>query len=347
MNCLERFRAALHLEETDRPPVVVPTNTGVEDLMKASNSYWPEAQVDAEKMARLAIAAYEVAGIESVILPFDKFVEVEAMGAELEGWGRTQQPHAIPLIDNPEHLQLLKNPDPRKDGRMPIVIEAVKMVGEKLGGEVPIIAAVASPFEISSTLWNPNTLVLYFEYDKAPLKKLLEMSTSLVADYGNLLLKAGADAISIIDGNSQNLFGVPMVMDYGFDGVEPGAEGYEEFSGDYVKKLVEELKGDSILHICGDTVPILDHMVETGAAGLSIDRVRVRTAKELAGDEASILGNVSVETLWKESPEAVAQEARAALKEGVDLLAPGCNFIPTTPMKNIKAFVEAAKNWPG
>jgi [methyl-Co(III) methanol-specific corrinoid protein]:coenzyme M methyltransferase len=343
VNPVERFRAALHLEETDRAPVVIPTNSGVEDLMKASKSFWPEAQVEAEKMVQLALAAHKVAGVESVTLPFDKFVEVEAMGAELDGWGRARQPNAIPLIDNPEHLERVRDPDPRKDGRMPAVIEAVEMLKDRVGGEVPIIATVASPFEISSTLWNPNTLVLYFEYDKEPLKKLLDMSASLLSSYARLLFKAGADAISIIDGNSQNLFGVPMVMDYGFDGVEPGAEGYEEFSGEYVKKLVDSLGGDFILHICGDTVPILDHMVETGAVGLSIDRVRVKAAKEIAGNEVSIVGNVSVETLWKETPGTILREARAALDEGVDVLAPGCNLIPATPLENIKALVKAAK----
>ena len=57
MNSLERFTAALHQEDVDRPPVSVPTNTGIVDLMKSSNSFWPDAQKNARDMTNLALAA--------------------------------------------------------------------------------------------------------------------------------------------------------------------------------------------------------------------------------------------------------------------------------------------------
>lgn len=343
MNPLERFTVALHLEEVDRRPVVVPTNTGIIELMERAASFWPEAQRNAKKMADLALAAYKVAGIESVTIPFDRFVEVEAMGCTLEGWGKARQPRAVPIVDNPKDLEKVKTPDPSKDGRMPAVLEAARRLKEEVGGEVPVIAAVASPFEIASNLWNPNTLVLYLEYDKSPLLGLLKKATRISTDYANLLLEAGADAISIIDGNSQNLFGVEMNLEYAFDGVEPGAENYEEFSGVYIKKLVKNLEGDAILHLCGDSAPVLDHMTETKAAGLSIDRVSIKDAKKIVKGEAALIGNISVETLLNARPTEIIKESKRALREGIDILAPGCNFIPTTPLENMKALVKAAR----
>jgi [methyl-Co(III) methanol-specific corrinoid protein]:coenzyme M methyltransferase len=349
MNPLERFTAALHQEDVDRPPVAGPTKTGIVDLMKSSNSFWPDAQKKAEDMANLALAAHKVAGMESVTIPFDRFVEVEAMGCQLEGWDMVQQPRAVPIIDNPDDLKKVKTPDPLKDGRMPAVLKATKILKEKVGDKVPIIATIASPFEIASNIWNPNTLVLYLEYDKKPLMELLESATSLTSEYANLLLEAGADAVSIIDGNSQNLFGVEMNIEYdfdgeyeyAFDGVEPGAENYEEFSGLYIKKLIKNLEGDAILHVCGDSTPVLDHMAETGATGLSIDCVSIREAKKIVKDDAAILGNISVDTLLNAQPDEIIKESKRALMEGVDILSPGCNFIPTTPLENMKALARA------
>ena len=344
MDCRKRFERALSLKKVDRPPVAVPTNTGIIDLMEASRCFWPEAQRDPEKMAGLSMAAHQVAGVESLSVPFDKFVEAEAMGCTLEGWGLEQQPRAIPIIDGPEDIPKAKLPDPRKDGRMPVVLEAVEALARRTDS-LPIIASISSPFEIVSTIWNPNTLVVYLEYKKEPLLAMLEKATAVAINYGKALEEAGATAVALIDGNSQNLFATPMELEYSFyDGAELGAEVYEEFSSQFSKKVVEALRVPTILHLCGDSMPVLDHMAETGAAGLSLDRVDVaETKRRIKG--AAIIGNVSIESLWKASPEGVAKEAREALEKGVDILAPGCNFMPRTPLGNIKAMVRAAQEF--
>lgn len=342
MNPKERFESALKLEDMDMPPVIAPTNSGTLDLMRASKCFWPEAQREVQKMVGLALAAHKVAGIESVTVPFDKYVAAEVMGCDLEGWSQTQQPSAIPVVTGPEDIKKLKSSNPKKDGRMPTVLEAVKILSEKVGDELPIIAAIESPFEIASTLWNPNTMILYIEWDKKPLHDLLSKATELSIKYGKALVKSGASAITVVDGNSQNLFGVPMNIEYVFDGAEPGAEFWEEFSSYYLKKVIKPLKANTVLHICGDTKPIFPHMLEIGFDGLSIDRVDISEVKRMAGDEAAIIGNISVEMLCRGSPEEVKRDSQKSLEQGIDILAPGCNFIPSTPLNNIKAMVAAA-----
>jgi [methyl-Co(III) methanol-specific corrinoid protein]:coenzyme M methyltransferase len=350
MKYLDRFKSALYQKDVDRPPVAIPTNTGIVDLMKSSNSFWPDAQKKSEDMTELALAAHKIAGIESVTIPFDMYVEVEAMGAKLEGWSLDKQPSPLPFIDSPEDLMNIKIPDPLTDCRLPVVLESTKILRKKVGNDLPIIVTVASPFEIVSNIWNLNTLVLYLEYDKKPLFDLLTRTTSFLSEYATLLFEAGADAISIIDGNSQNLFGVEMDIEYdfdgnyeyAFDGVEPGAENYEEFSGVFIEKFVNSIKGDTILHVCGDTTPVLDHMAETGVNGLSVDNVNIKEAKKIVGNEASIIGNISVNSLFSDNPSEIITKSRKALADGVDILAPGCNLIPTTSVGNLRALTKAA-----
>jgi [methyl-Co(III) methanol-specific corrinoid protein]:coenzyme M methyltransferase len=342
----ERFFRALRLQEVDRPPVVAPTNSGAVVLMEASGCYWPEAQREVRKMVGLSRAAAEVAGLEALTVPFDKYIEAEAMGCSLQGWGRDHQPHALPLITNPKDLGKVRLPDPEKTARMGIVLEAVRTLASEEGdGGLPVLAAVASPFEIASTLWDPHTLINYIEFSKDPLKELLDQITDVVIAYSEALFGAGADAITFIDGNSQNLIGTPMDLEYAFNGAEAGAEVWEEFSSHYLKKVISSLDGETILHLCGNPLPVLEHMPEVGVRGLSLDQVEIREAKRRVGRGAALLGNVSVETLAEGEPEEVYREASRALEEGVDLLSPGCNLPTLAPLENLKAMAQAAKEY--
>ncbi|AAM05563.1 uroporphyrinogen decarboxylase family protein [Methanosarcina acetivorans] len=46
-------------------------------------------------------------------------------------------------------------------------------------------------------------------------------------------------------------------------------------------------------------------------------------------------------TLFRGGPEDVEKEAFPCMESGVDILAPGCGLAPETPLKNLKALVEA------
>jgi len=96
-----------------------------------------------------------------------------------------------------------------------------------------------------------------------------------------------------------------------------------------------------VLHICGRTEKIRAEMAETGFDGLSIEVEDVVAAKSVIG-EVKILGNVSLsKTLFLGKPEDMKEEARKALRSGVNLLEPNCGISPSTPVENIKAMVEA------
>ena len=58
----ERFEKALKGEALDMVPVCSVTQTGTIELMEMTGAYWPQASYDAETMATLALAGYEIAG---------------------------------------------------------------------------------------------------------------------------------------------------------------------------------------------------------------------------------------------------------------------------------------------
>ncbi|MHC1605669.1 MAG: uroporphyrinogen decarboxylase family protein, partial [Candidatus Methanofastidiosia archaeon] len=72
----------------------------------------------------------------------------------------------------------------------------------------------------------------------------------------------------------------------------------------------------------------------------------VSKIKAHLGDKMSLLGGVSViETMFQGTPADVKKEARVAMRDGINVLAPGCGLPSYTPIKNIVAMVEATKEF--
>jgi [methyl-Co(III) methanol-specific corrinoid protein]:coenzyme M methyltransferase len=331
LNPRERFEKALKLEPVDRVPAASPLQTGTVDLMKACGAFWPDAHRDAEKMAKLALAAYEVAGLESVRIPFDMAIEAEAMGTVLNNWLQDRQPTiAKHAIETKEDVDKLKIPDPQKDGRMPTVVKATKILSEKVGKKLPVIVAISAPFETVARLEKFEKLMRDTITAPNDLIALLRRISQIEIEYGKALIDAGATAITLVDGSSSNL----------------GPEFYSKFSLPFENEVVKNLQTYTILHICGNTKIILDKMVQSGVNGISIDsEVSISDAKSILGKRVALVGNVSTFKLWRGTVEEVEKEATKCLEQGTDVLAPACGFPPHTPLQNMKTLANVVRKY--
>jgi [methyl-Co(III) methanol-specific corrinoid protein]:coenzyme M methyltransferase len=84
-------------------------------------------------------------------------------------------------------------------------------------------------------------------------------------------------------------------------------------------------------------------MADCKFEGLSIEeKVKdVKAAKELVGDRATLVGNVSSPfTILSGTPDDVKAAVKKALDDGIDVVAPGCGIAPNSPLANVKALVE-------
>ncbi len=331
MNNKERFLAALAREEVDRVSVACPLQTATVEMMEETGTSWPEAHSSAQKMAKLALAANRLGGIESVRVPFDLCVEAEALGSAIHGGKSDSQPSIKdPVLSDPEKLYSLEVPDPSKAGRMPVVLEAIKLVKEEDPG-LPIIAGITGPFTLAGQIRGVEALLMDMFDNPNFFKDLLSFTTVLLISYGRALEEAGADSIVVIDPSA----GSELL----------GCDFYQEAAYPPCSKLVHSLDKPAILHICGDSTPLLGMMADTGVAGVSLDHlVDIQKAKELVGDRVAIIGNINPpDTLFLGSPEDVRAEALECIAEGVDILAPGCGIPPGTKLENIRAMAVAAK----
>ena len=92
----ERIIKVFNKEEVDRPPCICPggmMNMITIDLMEKANIFWPNAHLNAEKMAQLAISNYENNCFENYGVPFCMTIEAEALGSTVTMGTREFEPH--------------------------------------------------------------------------------------------------------------------------------------------------------------------------------------------------------------------------------------------------------------
>ncbi|HIH75276.1 MAG TPA: MtaA/CmuA family methyltransferase, partial [Methanosarcina sp.] len=147
-----RLLAALKGEPVDKVPVCSVTQTGIVELMDTVGAPWPESHTNPELMAKLAIANYELSGLEAVRVPYCLTVLVEAMGCEINMGTKNRQP-SVTGHPYPKDLEGAAVPaDLLQKGRIPAVLEAIKIIREKVGPDVPIIGGMEGPITVASDL---------------------------------------------------------------------------------------------------------------------------------------------------------------------------------------------------
>ncbi|OFV67174.1 MAG: Uroporphyrinogen decarboxylase (URO-D) domain protein [Candidatus Syntrophoarchaeum caldarius] len=338
MSPIERFHAAMENNPIDRVSLAPVTQTGTTALMEKCGAYWPEAHKDPKLMAQLSWAAYEYGGLEGVRIPFYVYTEAEATGAKLSKWKKKNHPVVdVPSVPNLEAIDKLEIPDPKKDGRMPQILEAIKILVPKCKQEkLPIITSVIAPLTMTlnagvtdamqSMLWwakNPN------EMDKL-IKKTLEIG--LV--WAEAAYEAGSDTIfynGAFDASVTPDDYEKRVIRYHIEGV----------------RKLKEMGAYVVYHSCMDISPVIDKLPRLEAHAISVSQeMDMAKAREIVGENVILAGNVDpTYTLIKKSPEEVLEESKYCIDAGTDILCPGCGYGPNTPLENMTALAQAGREY--
>jgi len=168
---------------------------------------------------------------------------------------------------------------------------------------------------------------------------LLDYSRQVATRYAYALIECGGRSTSI---------GEPIA---GPDLLSP--KHYRQYPWMHEKQMVDELKEHNIIlhnHICGNTVPILDEFIATGAQILEIDhKTDIYKIKDAARHKTCLLGNIDTNLMMSGTPEEVDEACRNLIEvwkpDSGFILGPGCALGTTTPIDNIHALVESAKKY--
>jgi len=209
-------------------------------------------------------------------------------------------------------------------------------VMEKIAKKYSIIKGgyVIGPFTMAGELMGANEIAMQAMLNPELVSELVNFSLEVISEYTNALFNAGADAIAVLE---------PLA-------VILSPKKYKEFSLYPFKKLVSNLNNKPlILHICGNTNHLIKSMLDSGAVGLSLDSViNFEELKKIIPQEITLMGNLNpVKIFLQSTPDQVA-EATKSLKESMKdtknfILSSGCDIPINTPLKNIAAFMKAAR----
>jgi [methyl-Co(III) methylamine-specific corrinoid protein]:coenzyme M methyltransferase len=329
----ERLARALTGQPVDRMPAVSVTQTGTVEQMEACGAFWPEANNDAKKMAKLAEAGHTEVGFEAVRVPFDITAEAEFFGCEIKDGTKEQQPSVVGhVVSSVEDIEKLKGYN-LDHGRIGVVCEAIKILADKYGDELPVMGSMIGPFSLAQHINGDDWFMAIFTDESFGLA-LMGFTTDFCVAYAEKMVENGADTMVIIDPTAS----AQLI----------GAEFYEKFVVPFHARIVDAMHKVNVpvvLHICGDTTQGLALMESSGVDGISVDQnVDVATAVGSV-EKAVIVGNLDpVNMLWNQTPEAIKGQSQKVLDAGVGLLAPGCGIVSKTPTVNLQAMVEMAKN---
>jgi MtaA/CmuA family methyltransferase len=294
---------------------------------------------DARKMAEAHRVCQADFGYDGCVIDFDDATLAEACGAKVIM--RDEDPAIVDesdvLLKNLADVDKLRLPDPARDGRLPIWLEATRLLRAATRNEVFILGrADQGPFSLACLLRGSQTFLMdLMDEDKAEhVARLIDYCRKACAIFAKAQKDAGAHATSIGDA-----FAGPSV-------VSPRI--YRRFAQRPEADLVSEVQAYGIpmaVHICGNTNGIIADMGSTGAAILEVDwQLDLAAARKAVPPATVLMGNINPSDMVFKTPDDIAASAAKVIADtgGRGLfLSSGCALGRNTKPDNLRALITA------
>lgn len=347
MTSYERIMAAARHQKTDCVPVA-PYMGNHGAIVGGANvsEYCRNGKI----MARAQLKAWEIYGQDMIVPQSDNYYIAEGFGVKTRFPDNSTPIVIEPLVKDLSDVYRLKVPDPYKDGRMPVYLEAARLIKSTVGKRAAVRSPGTGSFSLAGHLMGTEEFLMQLaiassdpdgEEAKA-MRHLMELTSDALIAFLKAIIKEGADVAIMGD----SLASIDMIS--------PAM--YREWAWPYEKKVFSDLKAfkpgkdfATLLHICGDMTPVLTDMADSGADLIEIDyKVSLKTAKERIGDRVCLIGNLDPSSvLLAGTPELVASEAQQCIEDagqgGGFILGSGCELAYYTPQGNVKAMIATAR----
>ncbi|MBI5877435.1 MAG: uroporphyrinogen decarboxylase [Chloroflexi bacterium] len=334
-----RFLSACRREPVDCTPVW---------FMRQAGRYLPEYRAIRKNLSLLEICArpdvaaevtlqpVDILGVDAAILFADILLPLVPMGIQLEfaaGEG--------PVIHNPVRTAAdvanLRAVDAATD--LDNVMQTIRRLRRALESrDVPLIGFAGAPFTLASYLieggatrtFRRTKQLMYG--DPTTWHALMDRLATVVADYLNAQVAAGAQAVQLFDSWVGQL----------------SPDDYAAYVLPYSQRILRAVSGVPTIHFGTDTATLLPHMREAGSDVVGLDwRVPLDQGWQTVGDVA-VQGNL--DPLAPFAPRDVLEAKvrdvlrRAGGRPG-HIFNLGHGLLPETPVDNVRAVVDMVHEW--
>jgi len=214
-------------------------------------------------------------------------------------------------------------------------VEALRLVADELGGAVPVIQTVFSPLMVAGFLIGEDPPRMARELRERPdeVTPALARIADAIADFSARSIEAGAAGVFF------------AIADFASSDLLSPSE-YDELALPHDRRVLDALPEGAwfdVLHLCGPRQRFeLASALDLPVLSWSIHQAgNPSLAAGAASTGRAVMGGIDqAGTVVSGSPEAVAEQARAAVAEtegaGV-IVAPGCSVPPGAPDANLRA----------
>jgi len=258
-----RFLDALEGRSTDRTPFVPAV---LEHKAWFVGSVPSRICRDGDLLVQATLREFELIGADALVVGVDPYnVEAEAAGARVhypEG-GDNDIPSLVPgggVLTEEMRVDALRLPDPASDGRMPLFLDAAERVQRAIGRETVVRGALSGPFSMAAGLMGAENLLMAVHSEPGRVREVLGLCVRVLIDFGTAYIRRGCGVV-IYDSHAS-----PEV-------ISPAS--FRALALEPARVLVAALRTGGLKHvpliIGGNTLPIIDGYLETGANNVLCD----------------------------------------------------------------------------
>lgn len=282
--------------------------------------------------AEVTITAAEKLKVDAAIIFADLLLPLEVMGLPFR-FEAGEGPKIESPLRTAQQVSALRT-DRAAD--LGYVSESIRKVVKHFGESLPVIGFCGAPFTLASYMIEGGGSRNYVHakqmmYNQpAAWEELMAKLVSVLAEYTEEQVRAGADAIQVFD----SWVGCLSVEDY------------RRYALPHTTKLVQRLKrtGVPVIYFGTDTATLLTSMQETGADVIGLDwRIPLDDGWRTLGFKCAVQGNLDPVALFADERELMKRAAgildQAAGRPG-HIFNLGHGILPETPVENVQALVR-------
>jgi uroporphyrinogen decarboxylase len=338
MNTL--FLDAAFSKQTERPPVWMMRQAGrfMPEYWEIKNKYsFLEMCKTPEIAADVTMLPVDLLGIDAAILFSDILVTGEAMGGDLsftQGVGpRFANPISTQADVDALEVDVLD--------RLQYVADAIKVIQQRLDNKIPLIGFAGAPFTVMSYLveggsskdFKKTKLLMHNKPELA--HQLLAKIATVTADYLNLQIAAGVNAVQIFDSWALAL----------------SWNDYQEFSHRYIQEIIAKLnrKDIPVISFCKGSSVFAPIMAQANPDVISVDwNADLLNIKNSLPAGIAVQGNLDPHILYADKPvikKHILQLFERMRGEKGFIFNLGHGIMPDIPFDHVKYAIEVVKEF--
>lgn len=336
--CVDDFLAIRRGRLPTRVPVV--THSEEFDVKWHGRYTYEEFCQSGEKMFEVVRTAVDHFDYDWAWLQIDDCFEFEPLGVGVHGEGNILRATCKYLPASRKTLESLPTMEPRKDGRMPEKLKALRLLDRYYDGSCLVVGSCAAPFSAVGLMRGiEESMVLLLTYPEL-LYDAMQYWCDFYKRFVEAQRDAGAHAIWL--GGSNAFSNLVSAAQY--------TKHILSVTCELVQYCEKELDVMVWLH---NSETKVEHILSHLPLGCSFENIGpagdMREIRYATRGRMAISGNLDpLEVLWKGTPALVASEVRRIL----DICKPGGNYICNTgemnprdvSEANMLAYVQTAKD---